>query len=68
MFLGFVILSLVILASTAWLTWRLDRDEEAIAYQSRLMEQTKKNIWELKTAFKLKFSGERVRDSEEEQD
>ena len=61
MFLGFVVLTLVVLASTAWLTWRLERLEDIFMQQATLAEQAKKSVWELKKSLNLKFSDERSR-------
>ena len=66
LFFSNVILAIVVAAMAAWVTWRLDRVESMILEQTSLMQQTKKQAWELKTAFGLKFSQERSADAKPE--
>jgi len=59
--LTLVLIGILGLASTAWLTWRMGKVEDTLAAVVKTNEQAKKQIWELKSALGLKFSQERSR-------
>lgn len=57
--LTLVLIGILGLASTAWLTWRMGKVEDTLAAVVNTNEQAKKHVWELKSALGLKFSQER---------
>lgn len=64
LFMSHILLAIIVVLSAYWITWRLDRVETMVTEQTKLMQQTRKNMWELKTALSLKFSQERSANAE----
>lgn len=53
------LLCIFTVATTAWVTWRLNRVEDTLVEVLKTNEQAKKQIWELKNSLGLKFSQEK---------